>query len=452
MESLLTMIVAGVMLLGTAHLQERNVSTTDVAPVWAGHPVAFSLLTNDQTQYVAFYDADRRMTVAQRTLDSAEWTFQVLPERVGWDSHNYLTMALDAEGHLHVSGNMHNHPLVYFRTEEAGDVTSLQRHDAMTGEQEGRVTYPRFLRDADDRLIYYYRDGGSGDGQWVFNVYDEASQQWSRLLEQPLLARVGRGGEGTLNAYPRPPTLGPDGFFHLVWCWRDTPDAATNHDVSYARSRDLVHWETSDGTPLELPITIDTAEVIDPVPAGGGMINSNLALGFDPEGRPVVSYHKFDEDGHTQLINARLEEGEWVRHQASDWSYRWEFGGGGSLGKEIGVGPVRVLEDGRIVQNVSHAREPSGTWRLDPETLELVERVRLENPVPPELRRPASDFEGMRVKWAGDSGTPPSGRAYRLRWETLGPNRDRPREGPLPPPSTLQVIELPSGAEREKGE
>jgi len=57
-----------------------------------------------------------------------------------------------------------------------------------------------------------------------------------------------------MNAYCSRPALGPDGRFHMTWVWRDTPDCATNHDLSYARSADLVHWETGGGEPLKLPL------------------------------------------------------------------------------------------------------------------------------------------------------------------------------------------------------
>ena len=36
-------------------------------------------------QFVAFYDADRQLTVAARTLDSRQWQLVRLPTRVGWD-------------------------------------------------------------------------------------------------------------------------------------------------------------------------------------------------------------------------------------------------------------------------------------------------------------------------------------------------------------------------------
>ncbi|MCA9434001.1 MAG: BNR-4 repeat-containing protein, partial [Candidatus Omnitrophica bacterium] len=93
---------------------------------------------------------------------------------------------------------------------------------------------------------------------------------------------------------------GPDGVYHLCWVWRDTPDCETNHTLSYARSSDLVHWENSDETPIKLPMTLETAEVVDPVPPGGGILNGNTKIGFDHEGRAVISYHKNDEEGNTQ--------------------------------------------------------------------------------------------------------------------------------------------------------
>ena len=109
------------------------------------------------------------------------------------------------------------------------------------------------------------------------------------------------------NAYFVGPTPGPDGRFHLAWVWRDSPDAETNHDLSYARSRDLVLWERSDGTPLKLPITLASAEIVDGVPVRGGMINNNTVTGFDANGRPVITYHKFDERGDTQVYLARRD-------------------------------------------------------------------------------------------------------------------------------------------------
>src|SRR5215831_19356468 len=80
------------------------IETLDVTDVWSGHPVAFSLVTRGDQQLAAFYDANRQMTVAQRTLGSSTWKMVALGTMLGWDSHNYVTMAVDGDGIIHVAG------------------------------------------------------------------------------------------------------------------------------------------------------------------------------------------------------------------------------------------------------------------------------------------------------------------------------------------------------------
>lgn len=62
-----------------------------------------------------YYDRERRMTVAVRASNSVQWYHQTLPSKVGWNSHNYVTLALDGGGKLHVSDKMNCDQLVYFR-------------------------------------------------------------------------------------------------------------------------------------------------------------------------------------------------------------------------------------------------------------------------------------------------------------------------------------------------
>ena len=111
-------------------------------------------------------------------------------------------------------------------------------------------------------------------------IYDVENGRWSRFVDAPYFE-----GEGKRNAYPRGPSRGPDGYFHFVWVWRDTPDCATNHDVSYARSADLVHWEAADGTPLALPMTLGGiavagAVVSKPTPKNTTSFSGFLAANF----------------------------------------------------------------------------------------------------------------------------------------------------------------------------
>jgi len=246
-----------------------------------------------------------------------------------------------------------------------------------------------------------------------------------------------------MNAYPVGPQRGRDGLFHMCWVWRDTSDCSTNHDVSYARSRDLVHWETVAGEPIALPITIDTdGVVVDPVPAGGGAINGNTRVGFDAENRPIVTYHKFDSAGMTQVYNARYEGGAWRIGQASDWDYRWDFQGGGSIRFEIRVSAVSAGFAGSLSQPYRHDKYGSGLWRLDETDLRPIGEQAARARWPVTRAGPESDFPGMQVRWRSDAGA--SGEPhmrYALRWETLGPHRDRPRDT-APPPSMLRLYKL----------
>lgn len=422
--------------------EKRAVSVSEVDAVPAGHPVGFALLTRGDRQFVAYYDADRRLTVAQRARETEEWdqTWErtTLPERVGWDSHNGLAMAADAAGHLHLSGNMHGDPLVYFRTAEPMDASTFERVHSLVGRDEDAVTYPRFVDGPDGTLVFMYRDGGSGNGRRLLDAYDPATAAWERLCADPLL-----DGEGERNAYPQGPVRGPAGDYHLCWVWRETPDAATNHDVSYARSPDLRGWERSDGTPLDLPITLETGEIVDPADPGDGVRNDVLTLSVLPDGRPVLSYQRHDADGNTQVYDAFPDRGEWRRVQISDWDTRLSFGGRGSLDTDLRVDPVTAVGDGdRLVQPFWHADHGAGRWLLDPETLRPIRTQVPWHGFPADLRRPNGDSEGLQVQWAADAGRSGDGesadRDYYLRWETLPPNRDRPRED-APPPSTLRV-------------
>ena len=424
-------------------------SSLFVATVWSGHPVGFDLLTHQDVQFIAFYNADRKITVGMRKLNEEAWTFahpegvwlenrSRLSSEVGWDSHNSLTMAIDDDGHIHLCGNMHVDPLIYFRTTRPLDVTSFERIASMVGKNEDRCTYPVFMRGPNNELIFRYRDGSSGNGVDFYNVYDVQTKTWHRMLNTPLLDGLDR-----MNAYARLPEKGPDGIYHMVWIWRDTPDCATNHSISYACSPDLLSWETGGGAALDLPITIESGATVDPVPPGGGLINMTQSLGFDDQKRAVISYHKHDENGYTQAYCARLENGEWVFYKVSNWTYRWEFGGGGSIGAEIRLGGVKAEADGNLSMSYWHIKEGQGIWKLHPQTLRVIGTYPPpDNEIPDELEQVTSNYPGMTVNLRGARGKGTrSGEQYVLRWETLDRNRDRPREK-IPPPSELRLYIL----------
>jgi len=411
----------------------------DIAPVWSGHPVGFALLTHGDQQYIAYYAADRKLTVLQRTLGHKEGRSTILPTTLGWDSHNYVTMAFDRDGYLHLSGNMHAIPLIYFRSTKPGDASTLERVPSMTANNEKSVTYPVFSYSPEGDLLFEYRSGSSGSGDTFRNRYDERTKTWKPLTSEPLF----HGGTAR-NAYPIRLVLGPDKWYHQVWVWRESPWAETNHDMSYVRSHDLVHWETAGGVPVQLPIRLETpGVVVDNAPIRGGLINGSQSVGFDLDGKLVLSYIKYDADGNTQLYFARWQNGAWRSQQASHWNYRWNFNGGGSIPMEVMPGPLTATT-GHLSIPVHHSVYGDVVWQVDAKTMQLT-----GDPTP----QAAAEKDNAAAEYAPPAGSPlaarftgdsasheASGATYRLTWNTLGANRDRPRPEGAPPPSMLRLL------------
>jgi len=410
---------------------------------WSGVGALFDSVADDGRLYVGYYAADRTLTVAAFDRASRRWSRQALPSTFdGWDNHNAVALAIDADGILHAAGNMHASPLVYVRAERPGRLDGLDRLRPMTGADETRATYPMFLPDG-GALAFLYRDGVSGAGRILANRY--AGGAWRRLTPQPLFADG--DSQGGASAYPTAPRRGPDGAWHLAWAWRRTPDAATTVQVGYARSPDLVHWTDAAGEALALPIRPGDG-AIDDVPPGGGLSNA-VTLGLDHAGRPLVSFLKFDRDGHTQLYNARPQGEGWQVVPATAWTDRWALTGHGSVAALIRAEPVRADADGTLRQPVRHWRAGMVELVLDAVTLRPIGAAPHPRPLPAALLRPTmphAGFAAIAVAAHGHDG----GRApFVVRWEAQHGNRDRrPDCTPArpvacdPPPSDLVVYEL----------
>ena len=408
----------------------------DVDLTFSGQPTQMALLTVGTQQFVGYWGQDQHMTVASRTLGSTTWSKISLAPTIAWDGHHSIVMAADKNNFLHLSGRMHNDPLTYLRTTSPLDISTFALQLSMVGKDESSCTYPEFFTGPSGDLVFSYRSGSSGNGDAIFNIYNATTRAWSRLLGTKLL-----DGQSVNSAYIEGPVQGPDGYWHLVWTWRSSADAATNHDLSYARSKDLINWESGTGTALTLPIKLATSDIVDPVQTSGGMINNNTRVGFDSQNRAVVSYHKYDPTGATQLFLARVENGKWVTHQASTWSYRWDFSGIGTLTfvVEIDEG-VKVAPSGKLEQTVYHAQY--GGWLgfvLDEATLTATQVISPPLPYPASLNQVESTTPGMNARWGSDSGTSPDPDIYyMIRWETLDPNGDQARN-PVPNATQLRV-------------
>lgn len=137
-------------------------------------------------------------------------------------------MGFDEEGHIRISGNMHVNPLVYFRSDKPYDIQTIAEVHTMIGENEDRITYPKFFNGHNGKLLYMYRTGGSGRGDTWVNQYDIGRNKWKPYPTDGLFKGI--IGDTSRSAYNKF-VKGPDGNFHHVWMWRWLPAVETCHQL-----------------------------------------------------------------------------------------------------------------------------------------------------------------------------------------------------------------------------
>jgi len=427
---------------------ESIVQTIKIDSVWAGHPVGFCLYTHGNRQYIAYYNSNRNMVVGQRNLDENEFQLHILPPTtreeaggtstiLGWDSHNFVTIGIDKEGFIHLSGNVHVHPLTYFRSTKPNDISTLEQIFEMVGSEEKRTTYPHFMLTKEGEMLYHYRDGGSGNGNEIYNVYNTDTKTWKRMLDTPLT-----DGQGLMNAYQTQPKVLKDGWYHMYWVWRDTPDCSTNHDLSYMKSPDLKNWYDVFGDQINMPATIDQRSlIVDPIPPKGGIINLAAKMVLDEKNNPVFVYHKYDSVGNLQFYTAQIQDEKWKYKQITNWDYRWLFEGNGSINSEVRVKNFQKREDGNYEVDYWHIKYGNGTILLN-DQFEAIGKVLKPEPFAATLEVEGT-FPGLLVQTSSDIGTPEEENIrYVLKWETINRNRDKPRPKPWPEPSPLYLYKL----------
>jgi hypothetical protein len=304
-----------------------------------------SVITHGETQYAAYYDPQGRVVLAKRKLGSGRWQKRVTQYRGNVrDAHNSISITVDGDGYLHMAWDHHGHPLRYCRGVEPG---SLKLTDKMNPEdapgtpaeapRTWRVTYPEFYRMPDGNLLLLFRHGASGRGNLVIYRYDLKARHWI-LVHENLI-----DGQGQRNAYWQACT-DTRGRVHLSWCWRETGDVATNHDLCYARSNDSGKtWARSDGTPYQVPINAGTAEYALRIPQDSSMMNQT-SMCADSKGRPYIVNYWADRGSNMPQYRMVYHDGQrWRVTQVGRMTTSFHLRGGGT--KSVPLGPPMIVAD-----------------------------------------------------------------------------------------------------------
>jgi len=350
--------------------------TARVIPIagaaWAGSSVNVvanirqSVYTHGRTQFAAFYDADRFMVLARRSLDAGQWeTRRTAYRGNAADAHNSISLVADGAGVLHVAWDHHVSPLNYARGVAPGSI-ELGPRQAMTGRLESRVTYPQFSRLPGGDLLFLYRAGSSGRGSLVLNRYAVATDAWATVQTNLI------DGEDERSPY-WDMTIDSQGTLHLAWVWRESPDVATNHDICYARSSDEGRtWSHSNGTRVTIPITARTAEYAVRIPQNSNLMNSP-AITADDEGRPYVTTYWSPAPGAPPRFHVVHHDGTgWRNIEGPARSDVFTLSGGGTKAPPISRAAVLVERTGQAsrIHLVYRDSGPAGRGRVTAATQE----------------------------------------------------------------------------------
>jgi hypothetical protein len=210
-------------------------------------------------QYAAFWNSSRHVVMARRALPSGAWsTFEFTDYSLSADdAHNTISIGIcPGDGTIHLSFDHHSNNL-HYRKSVAGVATNpatatwaASSFSAVTSNLVGSatvtlVTYPRFVTEPDgNKMLFEARIGTSGSGDEYLWEYDGVTHAWASL------GMYVYGTGDSINAYPHGLSYTRGGArLHMSWCWRETPDASTNHDLLYIYSDDHGRtWKNNTGS------------------------------------------------------------------------------------------------------------------------------------------------------------------------------------------------------------
>lgn len=278
------------------------------------------LTTVGDQQFIAYYGRhatnpaephNNRIVIARRALGASTWEVfrTAFTANDITDGHDVVCIGIDGDGVMHMSWGMHGNPYHYACTTTSvtgGQPIVFGPDGTMTG-QENNVTYPQFIPLPGGDLLYFFREGGSGNGDNYLNRWSVATQTWTNVhrsggTHTPYIK--GTGWSPNYNAYWQMPGLDSQGRLHLVWTWRYNADSPagesgyqTNHDFAYGWSPDFgFTWRRGDGRPYVLPIN-ERGENGNPdsmagrvlaIPEGWSLINQ-AGMCLDTNDRPVIA-------------------------------------------------------------------------------------------------------------------------------------------------------------------
>lgn len=298
--------LSGLGILGQAYAQNTLPYSTVLSEQGCGRATGYAeankIVTQDGKTHVAWLDSyDEKFWVQIRTLDreTGVWS-DIVTIDDAYDNHGGPALTMDSQGYLHIAYYPHHHPMRYRR--------SLRPNDASAwGEviEIGKTTtYPTLVCGPDDTLYFTCRNSSREEPWWV-DLYSKPADADSWGVPRRILQADTMGYSHFMEAL----TVDDDGVLHLgCRIYGGTP--ARGHTVGYMKSPDNgATWQTADGTPIALPATASTVDIIvqDREGKGTGYRAGTIALA---DGTPYILYSLYDELP-MQTTLAHWADGDW---------------------------------------------------------------------------------------------------------------------------------------------
>lgn len=305
-----------------------------------------SLWTHKGWQYAAYWDDSKQVTVGRRKLPQGDWETMSLPDyqrtatgdrgkggiksRGFGDGHEKVSMGISPDGVIHLSFDHHLSTLRYRHTVlPVADNPSAHKWtstlfspvlDNLGGAQITKVTYPSFTTDGTHFTLYLRLNGGSGSADSHFFEYENGKWITNEEATTKLIRKKWFGGDKTVNAYLHGLVFKDDRRY-LTWCWRDTPNPKTCHDLCFAYSDDQGRiWKNNDGQIIgsigDSPISADTYGVaVLKIPPGSRYQNGGSMVVDDDDRVHVLMQ---GENGKPVHFQRDPETKTWSRNSAPD--------------------------------------------------------------------------------------------------------------------------------------
>ena len=266
------------------------------------------IVSRDGVFYYAWVGADMQMYVGRRGSGTA----LTVPVWSGVQTDQYHvkpSLAIDRDGYLHVTGDMHNQPLRYYISTNPGDITSWTQVPASSFPARN-LSYPEFFYDRDGELYFSFRHQGAdgkGDHRGGVARYQRSTKTYAMLggtayaddarVTPTLVWGEGFGGEGNWYQQPRVRLFfDRNNRLHLtasvIRVNRPGPGDFDNQShLIYAYSDDAgqTFRKITGEAIAALPLTVSNASIVVDRSVEQDIVPEHR-IGVFADGQPVISY------------------------------------------------------------------------------------------------------------------------------------------------------------------